>query len=203
MSKNLRILAAQLNPVVGDIAGNIVLARGAVHEAKARGADLVVLSEHFILGYPAEDLVLKPSAVDLSMAAVHALARETATGPAVLIGAPWREEGVLHNSALFLEGGEIRARHDKRELPNYGVFDEKRHYTPGCGPAGVVDFKGVRIGLAICEDIWFERVPRAAKAAGVRALCVSYGYSPNVDLREHAPDALVDRMTDLLPLLLA
>lgn len=172
MSKNLRILAAQLNPVVGDIAGNIVLAREAVHEAKARGADLVVLSEHFILGYPAEDLVLKPSAVDLSMAAVHALARETAAGPAVLIGAPWREEGVLHNSALFLEGGEIRARHDKRELPNYGVFDEKRHYTPGCGPAGVVDFKGVRIGLAICEDIWFERVPRAAKAAGADLLLV-------------------------------
>jgi len=172
MSKNLKILAAQLNPVVGDIAGNIVLARGAVAEGRARGADLVVLSEHFILGYPAEDLVLKPSAVDLSMAAIHALARESAAGPAVLIGAPWRETGRLHNSALFLEGGEIRARHDKRELPNYGVFDEKRHYTPGDGAAVVVEFKGVRLGLAICEDIWFERVPRAAKAAGADLLLV-------------------------------
>ena len=172
MSKNLRILAAQLNPVVGDVVGNLALARAAVADAKAKGADLVVLSEHFILGYPAEDLVLKPAAVDRSMAAIHALARETATGPALLIGAPWREGNVLYNSALFLEGGEIRARHDKRELPNYGVFDEKRHYTPGEGPAVVVDFKGVRLGLAICEDIWFERVPRAAKAAGADLLLV-------------------------------
>jgi len=172
MSKNLRILAAQLNPVVGDVVGNLALARAAVADAKVRGAELVVLSEHFILGYPAEDLVLKPAAVDRSMAAIHALARETATGPAMLIGAPWREGNVLYNSALFLEGGEIRARHDKRELPNYGVFDEKRHYTPGEGPAVVVDFKGVRLGLAICEDIWFERVPRAAKAAGADLLLV-------------------------------
>jgi len=172
MSKNLKILAAQLNPVVGDVVGNLALARAAVADAKAKGADLVVLSEHFILGYPAEDLVLKPAAVDRSMAAIHALARETATGPALLIGAPWREGNVLYNSALFLEGGEIRARHDKRELPNYGVFDEKRHYTPGEGPAVVVDFKGVRLGLAICEDIWFERVPRAAKAAGADLLLV-------------------------------
>jgi NAD+ synthase len=172
MSKNLKILAAQLNPVVGDVVGNLALARAAALEGKARDADLVVLSEHFILGYPAEDLVLKPAAVDRSMAAIHALARETAIGPALLIGAPWREGDVLYNSALFLEGGEIRARHDKRELPNYGVFDEKRHYTPGEGPAVVVDFKGVRLGLAICEDIWFERVPRAAKAAGADLLLV-------------------------------
>ena len=172
MSKNLKILVAQLNPVVGDIAGNLALARAAHAEATAKGADLVVLSEHFILGYPAEDLVLKPAAVERSMSAIHLLARDTASGPAMLIGAPWRDDGKLHNSALFLEGGEIRARHDKRELPNYGVFDEKRHYTPGEGPAAVVDFRGVRLGLAICEDIWFERVPRAAKAAGADLLLV-------------------------------
>jgi NAD+ synthase len=172
MSKNLRILAAQLNPVVGDIGGNLVLARAAVAEAKRRGADLAVLSEHFILGYPAEDLVLKPSAVNLSMAAIEALARETAGGPALVIGGPWREHGRLHNSAFFCAGGRILARHDKRELPNYGVFDEKRHYTPGEGPAVVVPFKGVNIGLAICEDIWFGRVPEALKAAGADLLLV-------------------------------
>jgi NAD+ synthase len=172
MSKNLRILAAQLNPVVGDIAGNVVLARAAIAEAKRQSADLVVLTEHFMLGYPAEDLVLKPSAVDLAMAAVEALARETANGPAVIAGSPWREDGRLHNAALFLEGGRIAARYDKRELPNYGVFDEKRHYTPGEGPAVVVSLKGVRIGLAICEDIWFERVPRAVKAAGADVMIV-------------------------------
>jgi NAD+ synthase len=172
MSKNLRILAAQLNPVVGDIGGNLVLARAAVAEAKKRGADLAVLSEHFMLGYPAEDLVLKPSAVDLSMAAIEALARETAGGPALVIGGPWREGGRLYNAAFFCAEGRILARHDKRELPNYGVFDEKRHYTPGEGPAVVVPFKGVNIGLAICEDIWFDRVPKAVKAAGADVMLV-------------------------------
>jgi NAD+ synthase len=172
MSKNLRILAAQLNPVVGDVAGNLSLARGTLAEARTRGAHLAVLSEHFILGYPAEDLVLKPAAVEQSMAAIYALARETLDGPALLIGAPWRDGEQLYNSALFLEGGEIRARHDKRELPNYGVFDEKRHYSPGHGPAVLVEFRGVRLGLAICEDIWFDRVPSAARAAGADLLLV-------------------------------
>lgn len=196
MSKNLKILAAQLNPVVGDIAGNLALTREAHADAKARGADLVVLSEHFILGYPAEDLVLKPAAVERSMSAIHQLARGTANGPAILIGAPWRDGGKLYNSALFLEGGEIRARHDKRELPNYGVFDEKRHYTPGEGPAVVVEFKGVRLGLAICEDIWFERVPRAAKAAGADVLLVPNASPWRREIQSERAAAF-DRWSDL------
>ncbi|MFN3609608.1 MAG: NAD+ synthase [Hyphomonas sp.] len=172
MSNNLRILAAQLNPVVGDITGNLALARAAYGEARAQGAHLLVLSEHFLLGYPAEDLVLKPSAVTQSMDAVRALAGETKDGPAILIGTPWRDEGRLYNSACFLVGGLIQARYDKRELPNYGVFDEKRHYTPGEGPPLVVELQGVRIGVAICEDIWLERVPRATHAAGAQLLIV-------------------------------
>jgi NAD+ synthase len=172
MSNNLRILAAQLNPVVGDIKGNLALARAAYGEAREKGAHLLVLSEHFLLGYPAEDLVLKPSAVEQSMEAVRALAEETKGGPAILIGTPWSEDGRLYNSACFLGGGLIKARYDKRELPNYGVFDEKRHYTPGEGPPLVVELHGVRIGVAICEDIWLERVPRATHAAGAELLIV-------------------------------
>jgi NAD+ synthase len=172
MSNNLRILAAQLNPVVGDIKGNLALARAAYGEAREKGALLLVLSEHFLLGYPAEDLVLKPSAVEQSMEAVRALAEETKGGPAILIGTPWSEGGRLYNSACFLGGGLIKARYDKRELPNYGVFDEKRHYTPGEGPPLVVELHGVRIGVAICEDIWLERVPRATHAAGAELLIV-------------------------------
>lgn len=172
MSNNLRILAAQLNPVVGDIKGNLALARAAYGEAREKGAHLLVLSEHFLLGYPAEDLVLKPSAVEQSMEAVRALAEETKGGPAILIGTPWSEGGRLYNSACFLGGGLIKARYDKRELPNYGVFDEKRHYTPGEGPPLVVELHGVRIGVAICEDIWLERVPRATHAAGAELLIV-------------------------------
>ena len=168
----LNIFAAQLNPVVGDIKGNLELARGALAEAVAAGADLLVLPELFILGYPAEDLVLKASAVELSMAAIEALAAETKSAPAVLIGSPWAADGKLHNSALLLHDGAIAHRYDKRELPNYGVFDEVRVFDPGTGPARAIDFNGVRIGIAICEDIWFERVPQDLKDDGAQVLIV-------------------------------
>lgn len=170
--KRLKILAAQLNPVVGDITGNTELARSTIVDAQAAGADLVVLSELFILGYPAEDLVLKPSAVELSMDAIRELSKLTKGGPSVVIGTPWREEGSLFNSAIYLTEGTIAARYDKRELPNYGVFDEKRIFDPGSGDAVVIEQNGVRIGIAICEDIWFETVPRIISAAGADLLVV-------------------------------
>ena len=196
MSNNLRILAAQLNPIVGDIQGNLALARDAYAQARQQGAHLLVLSEHFLLGYPAEDLVLKPSAVELSMEAVAALAADTKDGPAILIGTPWRENGKLHNSACYLEGGALKARYDKRELPNYGVFDEKRHYQPGEGPPLVITLQGVRIGVAICEDIWFERVPRATHAAGADLLVVPNA-SPWRRAIQAERAAAFDRWSDL------
>ena len=196
MSNNLRILAAQLNPIVGDIQGNLALARDAYAQARQQGAHLLVLSEHFLLGYPAEDLVLKPSAVELSMEAVAALAADTKDGPAILIGTPWRENGKLHNSACYLEGGALKARYDKRELPNYGVFDEKRHYQPGEGPPLVITLQGVRIGVAICEDIWFERVPRATHAAGADLLIVPNA-SPWRRAIQAERAAAFDRWSDL------
>ena len=175
MSKKLRILVAQLNPVVGDIRGNLELARGALAEGKAKGADLVVLSELFILGYPAEDLVLKPAAVEDSMKAVNTLAAETADAPDMIIGAPWMEDGKRHNSAVWLAGGAIKGRYDKRELPNYGVFDEKRIFDAGGGPPPVFEFHGVKIGVAICEDIWYPRVPSELHDAGADMLIVPNG----------------------------
>ncbi|MEZ5953127.1 MAG: NAD+ synthase [Hyphomonas sp.] len=175
MSKKLNILVAQLNPVVGDIRGNLALARGALSEAKDKSADLVVLSELFILGYPAEDLVLKPAAVELSMSAVHELARETADGPAVIVGSPWAEGGKRHNSAVLLADGKIAGRYDKRELPNYGVFDEKRIFDAGDGEMPVFALNGVTFGIAICEDIWFPRVPSALAEAGADMLVVPNG----------------------------
>jgi NAD+ synthase len=175
MSKNLRILVAQLNPVVGDIKGNLELARGAYAEAKAKGADLLVLSELFILGYPAEDLVLKPAAVELSMRAVHELARETQGGPAVIIGSPWMDGAKRHNSAVLLADGEVAGRYDKRELPNYGVFDEKRIFDAGDGPLPVFELNGIPVGIAICEDIWYPRVPSALAEAGAEMLIVPNG----------------------------
>lgn len=170
MTKQLSILVAQLNPVVGDINGNLALARTAHAEATARQADLLVLPELFILGYPAEDLVLKPSAVELSMAAIKTLAAETKNAPAIIIGAPWHANGKLHNSALLLRDGEIAHRYDKRELPNYGVFDEKRIFDPGVGPHLPQVINGVKVGIAICEDLWFTRVPAALHEAGAEMI---------------------------------
>lgn len=172
MDKQLKILAAQLNPVVGDINGNLALGRGAIQAGRAQSADLVVFPEFFILGYPAEDLVLKPSAVDLSMKAIETLAGETKDGPAALVGTPWAENGKLYNSVVLLKDGAIAGRYDKRELPNYGVFDEKRIFDAGEGEPFVMDMNGVKIGVAICEDIWFDRVPKALAAAGADMLVV-------------------------------
>ncbi len=176
MTRALRFLVSQVNPVMGDIAGNLTLARGALAAGEAAGADLVVMPELSIIGYPPEDLVLKPSAVDQCMEAVRALARETRKGgPAILVGSPWREGTALHNSALLLEGGQVAHRHDKRELPNYGVFDEKRLFQPGEGAPEPVDFRGVLMGIAICEDIWFDRVPCALRDGGAEVLVVPNG----------------------------
>jgi NAD+ synthase len=150
------ITLAQLNPTVGDVEGNAAKARAARARAAADGADLIVLPELFIAGYPPEDLVLKPAFQSACRGAVEALARETADGgPAMLIGSPWVEDGKLYNACALLDGGRIAALRYKANLPNYGVFDEKRLFARGPA-AGPVTVRGVRVGVPICEDIWLE-----------------------------------------------
>jgi NAD+ synthase len=152
----LAIAVAQLNPIVGDIAGNLEKARKTRAQAARDGADIVAFSELFIAGYPPEDLVLKPAFQAACRAAVEALARDTADGgPAVLMGTPWVEEGRLYNAYALLAGGEVEAIRYKVNLPNYGVFDEKRVFASGPVP-GPVSFRGVRLGLPICEDTWTD-----------------------------------------------
>jgi NAD+ synthase len=151
-----RITLAQLNPTVGDIAGNAAKARAAREKARADVADVVVFPELFIAGYQPEDLVLKPAFQAACRAAIEDLARETADGgPAMLIGTPWVEDGKLYNACALLDEGRIAALRFKANLPNYGVFDEKRLFARGL-PSGPVTVSGVRIGVPICEDIWLE-----------------------------------------------
>src|SRR5438067_868177 len=148
----LAIAIAQLNPIVGDIAGNAEKARRARAQARGDGADLVAFPELFLSGYPPEDLVLKPAVQAACRAKVEELARETADGgPAVLIGTPWVEDGKLYNACCALADGAIAALRFKVDLPNYGVFDEKRVFVPGPMP-GPINFRGIRLGIPVCED---------------------------------------------------
>ena len=143
----LRLALAQLNPTLGDVEGNLALARTARADAQKLGADAVMFPELFLAGYPPEDLVLKPAFQDACRAACEALARETADGgPAVLIGLPWAEAGKLYNAYAVLDGGRIEAVRFKVDLPNYGVFDEKRVFASGPMP-GPVMLRGIRVGL--------------------------------------------------------
>ncbi len=174
MTDRLRIALAQLNPVMGDIAGNLARARKAHGEAAKLGADLVLFSELFITGYPPEDLVLKPALQADARAAVEALAGDTAGAPAILIGMPLAERGKLFNAVLLLEGGRIAGATRKVDLPNYGVFDEKRVFAAGPIPAPF-SIKGVRIGVPVCEDIWTDAVTRQLAEAGAEILVVPNG----------------------------
>jgi len=185
-SGRLRLAVAQLNPTVGDVAGNLERARAARGEAAAQGADLVLFSELCLCGYPPEDLVLKPAFVAACRAALDALAADTADGgPGVIVGLPWREGDLLHNAVALLDGGRIEGVRFKVDLPNYGEFDEKRVFQPGPLP-GPVGFRGIRLGLPICEDAWSDEVCECLAETGAELLLVPNGspfYAGKPDVR--------------------
>ena len=197
----LAITIAQLNPVVGDVVGNTEKARRARDQAKSQGADLVVYPELFISGYPPEDLVLKPAFQAACRAAVEALARESAGGPALLIGAPWVNEGKLYNAVALVEDGRISSLRFKVDLPNYGVFDEKRVFVPGPMP-GPISFRGVRIGVPICEDIWGPEPVECIYETGGEILLVPNGSPYRRGVVDERLNVAVARVTETsLPLL--
>jgi NAD+ synthase len=195
-AKRLAITLAQLNPIVGDVSGNAERVRAVRKRAAADSADLIIFPEMFIAGYPPEDLVLKPAFQAACRAEIEKLARETADGgPAMILGTPWVEGGRLHNAVTFLDGGCIAALRFKVDLPNYGVFDEKRVFAPGPMP-GPVNFRGVRLGVPICEDIWREDVVECLAETGAEILLVPNGSPYWGDKDEIRLNIAVARVTE-------
>src|SRR5262245_54104126 len=184
----LTIAFSQLNPTVGDIAGNAMLVRRARDEAAAQGAALVVFSELVLVGYPPEDLVLRPALVDAAAAALHDLERESASpgSPGLVVTLPWKNNGRVHNAVALVANGTSQLRF-KHELPNYGVFDEKRVFEPGPLPEPVT-FRDARLGLPVCEDIWLDHVTTHLAKRGVQLMLVPNGSPFEVDKFEHRLD---------------
>ena len=183
----LRVATAQLNPVMGDIKGNIQKARDTWSEARRHGADIVLFTELFIAGYPPEDLVLKPAFVDACERAVQEFASINKDGgPGVIIGLPMRRKTGLHNAVAVIDKGKIIAERYKVDLPNYSEFDEKRVFQPGPMP-GPVNFRGIRVGIPICEDIWGELgVCETLAESGAELLLVPNGspyFRDKIDVR--------------------
>ena len=175
MTDQLSIALAQINPTVGHLRANHDREREARAQAAGRGAELVVYPELVVSGYPPEDLVLKPFFLDQIEQLVGVLAAETVDGgPALLLGTPWRVEGMVYNAALLLDGGGVAAVRLKYDLPNYGVFDEKRVFAAGPPPAPL-EFRGVRLGVMVCEDMWTPAVAGALAKAGAELLVVLNG----------------------------
>lgn len=180
MQKTFTLTMAQLNPTVGDISGNIDKIR-AVYQQHVTTSDLIVFSEMVVSGYPTDDLVLKPFFIDRVMQAVEKLAQEVkADGAGLLISAPWRENGKVYNTALLLHDGKILAKRFKHNLPNYGVFDEVRVFASGDLPVPV-EFKGARLGVLTCEDMWFPEVTAHLERHGADILISPNGSPYEID----------------------
>jgi NAD+ synthase len=174
MDDLFRMTLAQLNPSVGDLAGNAAKARAAWDHGRAAGSDLVALTEMFITGYQTQDLILKPAFQQAAIAAIHQLAADCADGPALAIGGPTVQAGRLYNAYYILQGGQVTALVLKHHLPNDSLFDEKRLFASGDvhGPYVV---NGVRIGSPICEDAWHADVAETLAETGAEILLVPNG----------------------------
>ncbi len=200
MTDRLSIALAQSNASVGNLRANAdaMLAQ----RAAAGDADLLVTPELSLIGYPPEDLVLKPAAVTACAEELDRLAQATATpGPAMLVGLPWREDGKLYNAMALLDGGRIAAITKKHDLPNYGTFDEKRVFSAGPLP-GPLAFRGVRLGVPICEDIWTPDVTECLTETGAEILVVPNGSPFEVGKDDRRLSLAVSRVTETgLPLI--
>jgi NAD+ synthase (glutamine-hydrolysing) len=171
----LRLALAQINPIVGDLWGNSRLIVECIDRARGQGADIVMFPELAITGYPPEDLVLKPAFVRDNLKQLDAVVKAT-KGIAAVVGFV-DEDGDLFNAAAFIHDGELKAVYHKVFLPNYGVFDEQRYFTPGHG-CPIFELGGVRIGVSVCEDCWYPSGPMAWQAYHGAELLLNINGSP-------------------------
>ena len=179
MPDKLSITLAQLNQSVGDLAGNAAAMLAA--RERAKGSDLIVFPELQLIGYPPEDLILRPALIERAAAELQKLARATASaGPAMLVGSVFVQDGALHNGVALLDQGKVAAIRFKRELPNYGTFDEMRLFQPGPLPEPII-FRGTMIGVPICEDIWQPDVCRHLADFGAEMLICINGSPYEID----------------------
>ena len=170
MTTSFAIALAQLNPRLGDVAGNCDRLAKARGEASKKGASVIVTPEMYLSGYPCDDLVLRDDFMGDVAAGIDRLAAMTADGgPAIIVGAPHAKNGHIFNAVFVLDDGQIIARRDKVNLPNYGVFDDKRNFTAG-GMPGPVMLRGIKFGLPICEDIWQPDVVECLQESGADIL---------------------------------
>jgi NAD+ synthase len=196
MPETLRIALAQINPHQGQVVHNLARIRRARAEAARLGADLLVTPEFSIAGYPPEDLVRKPAYVAACEEAIAQLAADTIDGgPGVIVGGPWADGAKLYNAAWVLDGGRVIARRAKHELPNYGVFDDKRVFDPGPSP-GPVAFRGFRLGVMVCEDWWFPPVSETLAESGAEMLLSINGSPYEADKHIRRIDLAVHRVVE-------
>ena len=175
MATTLNIAMAQLDPVVGDIAGNGAMLLAARDAAATLGADLIIASELFLSGYPPEDLVMRSAFQSEIQTQMMALAAATSDGgPWMLVGVPWVADGSLFNSAVLIGDGDVGEIRHKQDLPNHTVFDEKRVFAVG-SPQSPVEFQDVKLGVLVCEDMWTPGPSAQLAEAGAQILVVING----------------------------
>ncbi len=180
MPQRFTLALAQMNPVVGDVKGNAERIAQLAREAAQQGADLVLFPEMCLIGYPPEDLVLSPAFRELAMSEVENLAQSLATlRCGVLIGSVWHDGIRTYNASILLEKGFVDVVRCKHELPNYGVFDEKRVFASGPLPK-VLSWRGIELGVLICEEVWDTALPMALKNQGAEILLVQNASPYNV-----------------------
>lgn len=192
----INIALVQENPIVGNIEHNYNLILEARNDANSENADLMVFSELFLSGYPPEDLVLRHSFLDEIDTYLNLLVEETKKpGPAILVGLPVRDKNQIFNSVALIDNGKIISIQHKYHLPNYDVFDEERIFNKGDLP-GPINFRGLKIGVAICEDIWHEDVVECLAETGAEILIVLNGSPYNREKQDLRTNVAIQRVVE-------